>query len=224
MKDLKDSTFISLYRDYDTQFLALSHEQLGKLLHAVYDYEIRGKDTDFDSDGMLKIMFLGVKKDLDRQREWKQQKSEINRENGRKGGRPRKDKPQPTEVEDSEESEDMAAGGDEGDLLNHIEEKKPTGYESFDFSFVSDNMKDPFFQWLEYKLECRKKYRSQNSIQVAYGKLCTLSNNDADRATQIVNQSIANNWAGLFVLSSEKRKPNNAEDIRPQVRYDDWKR
>ncbi|MHC8418191.1 hypothetical protein SD317_22915, partial [Bacteroides hominis] len=65
-----------------------------------------------------------------------------------------------------------------------------------ELSFVSFEFLDVFLLWLEYKKERREKYKSDRSVKACYDKLVKLSGNDANVANEIVNQSIANNWAG----------------------------
>jgi hypothetical protein len=54
--------------------------------------------------------------------------------------------------------------------------------------------------WLEYKKAKRQSYASEKSIETCYKNLLRISNGNPDTARQIVEQSIANNWAGLFPL------------------------
>lgn len=70
-----------------------------------------------------------------------------------------------------------------------------------DISFVSDDFTDVFETWLKYKQERRESYKSKKSLQACYKKLLTLSGNDPDIARNVVEQSMANNWSGLFELT-----------------------
>ena len=55
-----------------------------------------------------------------------------------------------------------------------------------------------FKMWIEYKQERGQQYKSKKSAMVAYKHLVELSCDDIAKAEKIVQQSIANNWAGLF--------------------------
>lgn len=74
--------------------------------------------------------------------------------------------------------------------------------------FVSDEFRDSFSLWLDYKYERKEKYKSERSIKMCYDKLVKLSDNNPAIVTEIVNQSIANNWAGLFALKTENNNGN----------------
>jgi hypothetical protein len=67
-----------------------------------------------------------------------------------------------------------------------------------------------FKMWIEYKQEKGQKYKSKKSAMVAYKHLVELSCDDLAKAEKIVQQSIANNWAGLFTdrnnVSDKKSK------------------
>lgn len=56
--------------------------------------------------------------------------------------------------------------------------------------------------WLDYKQSRRESYKTLQSASVCYAKLVELSNGDPIIAERIVNQSIANNWAGLFEIKN----------------------
>ena len=72
----------------------LSNEQAGILLKSIFEY-IAGGDLP-DMDGMTSIVFATIKEYLDRDQKAYEEKCRINRENGGKGGRPKK-KPNETQ-------------------------------------------------------------------------------------------------------------------------------
>lgn len=67
-----------------------------------------------------------------------------------------------------------------------------------EYSFVNSIFKDIFSTWLKYKKDRKESYKSIESEKACYDKLIKLSKNNIEIATEIVNQSMANNWAGLF--------------------------
>lgn len=68
-------------------------------------------------------------------------------------------------------------------------------------------------RWLEYKADIKNPYKSQDSIDTMARKLWKLSNGNYDIAMEIVEQSIANNWKGLFELNNSSNGRNNAYNI-----------
>jgi hypothetical protein len=65
--------------------------------------------------------------------------------------------------------------------------------------------------WLEYKAEKKSKYRGAKSIQIMINQLWKKSNGNPERAMAIVENSIANNYQGLF----EARENNQAASVQP---------
>lgn len=77
-----------IYLDYQEQFELLTDEQAGRLIKAIIKYEKQGEIIELD--GTTKMAFSFIKAQLDRDREKYQAKCKKNKENGAKGGRPRK--------------------------------------------------------------------------------------------------------------------------------------
>ena len=86
-------------------------------------------------------------------------------------------------------------------------EKSKKDFSEFDFSFLEKDFEICFMQWLEYKKERREKYKTQKSLELCYYNLKKLSNNNPKIAQEIVNQSLSQNWAGLFELKNNFSKP-----------------
>ena len=87
-----DKNSFLIYLDYQEQFELLTDEQAGQLIKAIIKYEKTGEITKLE--GMIKMAFSFIKTQLDRDREKYNKKCEKNKENGRKGGRPKKEQKQ----------------------------------------------------------------------------------------------------------------------------------
>ena len=66
--------------------------------------------------------------------------------------------------------------------------------------FVEDSFKEVFNGWLSYKQARKESYKDEQSLKALYKKMVRLSNNSPKVALEIIEQSMANNWAGLFEL------------------------
>ena len=84
-----------------------------------------------------------------------------------------------------------------------------------DLSFVADDFLPIVQDWLAYKKEKKQTYK-QRGAKMFYSQLLNLSNNDAEVARLIIEQSMANNWAGIFPL---KNKPKTIQS--PKCQKDD---
>lgn len=101
---------------------------------------------------------------------------------------------------------------------NNIEENKK---ENALPEYVSTDFADVLREWLSYKKERGEGYK-QRGLKACYTRLLNLSANDPIKAREIVQQSIANNYSGLFKLKDNdydntnfrpNRRPTSAENI-----------
>lgn len=83
------------------------------------------------------------------------------------------------------------------------------------FPFLSTGFKELWDNWKIYKKnEFKKHYKTAQSEQAALKNLSELSFGDEETAKKIIQQSIANQWQGLFPLKTNhgKEKPNGKVD------------
>lgn len=110
------------------------------------------------------------------------------------------------------------------ELLATVTDVLPKGYELFDLAFISEEYKDTFFTWLNYKRERRERYKTQASLETAYKRLLNLGSNDAQLVKQVIEQSIGNNWAGLFALKSKQQNSTNHATDTLRKEYKGWQK
>lgn len=79
--------------------------------------------------------------------------------------------------------------------------RSKTRKKELDLSFVPEDFLPIVERWVKYKQE-RKQAYTQSGIEACYHKVLELSNTNPANAMAIVEQSIANNWAGLFELKN----------------------
>lgn len=85
---------------------------------------------------------------------------------------------------------------------NEKTRKKVTKRNSFDYSFVEPDLQKPFEEWLKYKRSKNQMYKRQCDLELCYKKLKKYSGGNAEKATLIIEQSMTNNWSGLFELKT----------------------
>ncbi len=96
------------------------------------------------------------------------------------------------------------------DKIDKIDKKKRTTEVVPKEKFcIAPEFEVAFNTWVEYKRQRKQSYKSEMSLKMCYNKLLKLSNGDPITAALIVEQSIANNWAGLFALKDNGTKTNN---------------
>lgn len=86
--------------------------------------------------------------------------------------------------------------------ISSMGEKKTK--KEIDLSFVGIEYIGAMERWIAFHKEIGKPY-TKTGVEGAYRRLLMLSNQDARVADQIVEQSIANGWQGLFELKQSKQ-------------------
>lgn len=85
----------------------------------------------------------------------------------------------------------------------------PREYEKINFDFLDTRLREHFFQWLDYKTSKGQMYKNRRSIELCYKRLIVKSQGDCGVAVAIIEQSMANNWNGLFDLQQHKDANSN---------------
>lgn len=91
---------------------------------------------------------------------------------------------------------------------NNIKKENIKEKKQLDLSFCNSQFLELINKWLKYKKEKKQSY-TQMGIEMFYKKLLTLSNNNLSVASEIINNSIANNYAGIFELKNNKSSNYN---------------
>lgn len=77
------------------------------------------------------------------------------------------------------------------------DENKDIDKEKTNFEIILD-------EWFDYKKKRGQSYKSEKSKQLLATKLKELSGGDDLKARKIIEQSMLNNWAGIFQLKTDK--------------------
>lgn len=81
--------YVKLWLSYETYFQSYTPEEVGKLTLAMLRYKDTGEEPAFQ--GNERFIWPAVRRDIDEAREAQEAAAGQARENGKKGGRPRKD-------------------------------------------------------------------------------------------------------------------------------------
>jgi hypothetical protein len=88
---------------------------------------------------------------------------------------------------------------EEGKNERNIFKKEKSEKEKSDWDVLFD-------EWLEYKKQRKETYHSQLALDRMKTKLRNLSGNNIETARAIINEAMANNWAGFFALRNDPKK------------------
>ena len=155
---------------------------------------------------------------LEKVREKRQKYIEKQALNGSKGGRPKiTEKPK----KQKDKKPEIPINPEDNPNINPNETLLENGIEienifisvfkkwpKFDFRFVPENLIDCVDLWLTYKRTRRETYKSQMSFERMVKQLNDFSEGNHETAVKIIEQSMANNWAGLFQLKEQKLGKN----------------
>lgn len=87
-----------------------------------------------------------------------------------------------------------------------ITSKISTNTLSIDADFVAPEFAEPWQLWLDYRKETKRPYKSEKSERIGYEQFVKKSNNDPTQALEIVKNTIANGYQGLFSLKDNERE------------------
>ena len=80
--------YFQVYFSYEEPLKSLTYEQIGKIFMAMFQYEKTEEKPELDQ--VSDMAFYFIRSQMDRDRQMYEEKCERSRQNGMKGGRPRK--------------------------------------------------------------------------------------------------------------------------------------
>ena len=181
------------YRSFYDAIKALPKKYQAQAIDAVLAYGLNGIEPT-DADGVIQAIFALIRPQIDANN-----KRYINgrkgAEHGNKGGRPKNEKrAQPKSKPKS-------------DAVAKVLEEIPDG-----------KAREVVERWLDYKRSIGNTYKTVQGVKAMIEKLNDLSGGNVEIAGAIVEQSIANNWKGLFELKQQKKNEAKRFDFEAIAR------
>lgn len=110
-------------------------------------------------------------------------------------------------AKDMDKDKDMDMVMDKDMEMDKVKGKKPKI--EIVYPWPSEKFVNAWESWKDYKSKDHKfKYRSAGSEQASLNELVKLSNGYEDTAIQIIHQSMAKGWKGLFELKTNENNGN----------------
>ena len=104
------------------------------------------------------------------------------------------------------------------ELVDYLRSANKPKKNELDISIVAPNMVEPVKTWLAYKREKGQPYKP-TGFKTFYKNLCELSGNNPQVAMAIIEQSMQNNYAGIFPLRNNNNNNNyGRETITDKIR------
>lgn len=184
------------YCDWENIFDMLSNEEAGLMVKHLFAY-VNDKNPELE-DRILKIAFepikLQLKRDLKKYKTIRERRSEA----GRKGGEQtasKRTKPKQIKANEANATKCKQTVANQAVTVNVNDNDTVLSKDNniSDFDKVVQ-------EWYQYKKEKGQSYKSQIGKTKFVNKLNELSGGNADIARRVIEQSMANNWAGIFEL------------------------
>lgn len=204
-----------IYKSFYAPIQNLSDEALGKLFRAIFEYQINGVCVDLPMDLMMAFNFFKTKFESDNEKY--EAIVERNKANGKKGGRPPKEEAgrynpeNPVGLEEPKKADKDRIGLDKDIEISNKEKedkyskkKKALFNVREDLSYVEQKYIEIWKEWLDYKDEIRKQYKTQRGAITQYNSLIKYANDNPTLANAIVKTSIEHSWDGLFALNEKQ--------------------
>lgn len=99
------------------------------------------------------------------------------------------------------------------ELIDYLRSENKPKKGALDLSIVSEEMKKVVETWLAYKKEKGQTYKPMG-FRTFYKRLCELSGCNPHIAMQIVENSMQNNYAGIFPISNNHQAQTNGREER----------
>jgi len=198
-----DKKSFLLYADTIHTVRKLTDEQAGRLFKHVLAY-VNDENPTTD-DILIEVAFEPIKQSLKRDLK-KYEKIKLLRSKAGKASAASKseNKQVLTHVKNVKQNSTHSTVNDSVSVSVNdsiINKKK-----NIDTSFILPDIsfKEIVDQWLLFRKELKKPFKTQKGVEQFYIQLKKLSNNSPLIAQQIINQSISNEWQGIFELKASK--------------------
>lgn len=206
-----------LYCDIIHTVKKLPDEVAGKLFKHILSYV--NDENPLTDDILIEIAFEPIKQALKRDLQKWDTYMGKQRDNGKKGGRPKK----PIDIIETQETQAFSE--------NPSQPKKPVSVivsvSVIESVIEEKNLDSKFINlwgvWKDYKnSQFKFKYKSPESEKIGFDQLLKLSSSNVNTANLIIEQSIANGWAGLFELKNKNQSILNQTSnnlLKPTQRF-----
>lgn len=196
-----------LYASYAEKFQRLTDAQFGRLIRLVFKYQA-GEDVGNIDDFAVSLAFDVIRYDLDRNNEKYERIIERNRENGKKGGRPKnpvgfektQDNPEEPKKADKDKEKDKDKDKVEDKDINNKSKRKRFADD--------DDLNNAILDFIEHRRKLRKPM-TDHAVQLFLDRLNKMAT-DKDDQINLINVAILKGWQTVY--PSEERLTERSND------------
>lgn len=197
-----DRAYFCAYHSLLDTMEALNDAEKGRLFVAALIYSATGEAPELR--GNERFLFPQIKWQIDRDEQAYAERCTVNAENGKKGGRPKKQTVfEETErfLEKPKKPKEKKKKNTNTKINNNIPPKSPQGGV---LEELSPELREAIEGFIEYRKKI-KKPMTDRAVELLIGKLYKMASTDAERV-EMLNQSVLNGWQGVFELKGEAKK------------------
>jgi hypothetical protein len=213
---------VLLYCDIIHTVMALEDDEAGRLFKHYLQYI---NDLNPESDRLTELLFEPIKQNL--KRDLKKWEAELLQRSdaGKKGMEKRWGNRDNTVITKDNTVINPITNITDNVTVNVNENVKVTVKENtieqrklkFAWWAIDFGKLDSVIQvWLKYKKDRNENYKSMVSVEAFEKKLNKFSGGDLEIAKQVIEQSMANNWAGIFELKTASGPAQNLQNGNPR--------
>ena len=208
--------FVNFQTDRLKNIGLLSDVEAGKVLKMMAQYASSGNVPD-DVPPVSAILFQAIQEDMKYFDAKYSKRCEINRNVGKMGGRPNKGNQKETDglLKETDgllkETDGLLEKPKDKKKIENRKDNKDKSLIEKTISFSDDaRMNEAITRWLAYKKERGQTYKP-TGLKAFITRLGNLSGGNGEVALKIVEQSMANNYSGVFPLNSNRVVTNTPD-------------
>ena len=198
--------FVNFQTDRLKNVGLLSDAEAGKVLKMMAQYASNGNVPD-DVPPVSAILFQAIQEDMEYFDTKYSKRCETNKRIAKERDEARKEKERNTNVERTLNERSL----NRKEKIENRKDNKDKSLIEKTISFSDDaRMKEAITRWLAYKKERGQTYKP-TGLKAFITRLGNLSGGNGEVALKIVEQSMANNYSGVFPLNSNRAVTNTPD-------------
>ena len=198
--------FVNFQTDRLKNIGLLSDDEAGKVLKMMAQYASNGNVPD-DVPPVSAILFQAIQEDMEYFDTKYSKRCETNKRIAKERDEARKEKERNTNVERTLNERSL----NRKEKIENRKDNKDKSLIEKTISFSDDaRMKEAITRWLAYKKERGQTYKP-TGLKAFITRLGNLSGGNGEVALKIVEQSMANNYSGVFPLNSNRAVTNTPD-------------
>ena len=211
--------YFCAYHSYLETMEQLDDAERGRLFTACLIYSKTGEAPELC--GNERFVFPSIRSQMERDRAYYESRAKVNRQNGQKGGRPKKQAvPGKTEKTQSVISKPKKPNESENENENESENEKGSVSPVPPLDVFSSELQSAFSDWLIYKAERREAYKP-TGLRNLQSEVRSNAEKYGDQAVAaVIRTSMSCGYRGIVFDRLQERRQQTTQRVRTSVDYE----